>query len=51
MVEMAPNAVTIGHCQIQLRPVGAVALFSVDRGQNPDWRCESEAHEFYNTQK
>ena len=31
---MAPNAVTTGHCQIQLRPGATVALFLVDPGQS-----------------
>ena len=34
---MVPNAVTAGHCQIQLRPGGTVtSLLLVDPGQSPD---------------
>ena len=41
---MAPNAVTKGHCQIQLRSGGAVAPLSlVDLGQIPDCGCGGEA--------
>ena len=57
-VEMAPNAVTTGHCQIHLRPGGAEAHFLfIDPGQRPGWGCGDEAPEsprvpaFYNTQK
>ena len=53
---MALNAVTTGHCQIHLKPGGAVTRFpSVDPGQSPDWGCGGEAPgsrrapTFYNT--
>ena len=53
---MAPNAVTTGHCQIQLRPRGAVTpLPLVDPGQSSDLGCGGEApgspiaSAFYNT--
>ena len=44
---MAPNAVTTGHCQIHLKPGGAVTPFPlVDPGQRSDWGCGGEALEF-----
>ena len=42
-VAVAPDAVTTGHCQIHLRPGGAVTpLPLVDPGQSPDWGCGGE---------
>ena len=54
---MAPNAVTTGHCQSQLRPGDPVSPLSLaDPGQSPDWVVEGEAGSprapaFYHTEK
>ena len=56
-VEMAPNAVTVRHFQIHLRPGATVAHFPfMNPGQIPSWGWGDEAPEspeapaFYNTQ-